>query len=293
MDWNDVVASLPRFGLAEREVGLYVAALRRGRATARELTRDAGVDRVLGYRILDRMRARGLMEVTAERPRRFAPLAPELLVERSLRERRNRLAEDEGIARELTERLSAAATPAPLGASRYQILTGTQPIYAYLQEIVGRAKERVDVMITYRSLRESLNHELEGRVGDFVRRGGRFRLLLEADPRWPATFSRFRKALQRFPNAEVRLAPVQPSRLTLGDASEALLFLVPELRDRGDEQVAVWTNEPGFVAGQRRYFEAAWKAGRRADAGPRRPTRGASRETARAPVATNGAVSPG
>jgi hypothetical protein len=142
------------------------------------------------------------------------------------------------------------------------------------------------VMLTYRSLRESLDHELETIVGGFVRRGGRFRLLLEADPRWPATYARFRTALQRFPNAEVRLLPVQPSRLTIGDGAEALLFLVPELRDRTSDQVAVWTNEPGFVAGQLSFFESAWRSGQTAlptPNGPRARSRAAKVMSAAAP----------
>src|SRR5271169_415672 len=106
MEWSELVASLARFGLPEREAKLYLAALRRGRATARELTRDATVDRVLGYRILDAMRAQGLMEVTAERPRRYAPLTPSALLDRDLRNRRTRLQEAETLAKELAEHLA-------------------------------------------------------------------------------------------------------------------------------------------------------------------------------------------
>ncbi|MFZ1022748.1 MAG: helix-turn-helix domain-containing protein, partial [Thermoplasmata archaeon] len=87
MEWRDLLTALNRFGIAEREAKLYLLLLSRGRATARDLTRESNVDRVLTYRTLDAMRARGLVQVTAERPRRYVPLPPRVLFERSLVER--------------------------------------------------------------------------------------------------------------------------------------------------------------------------------------------------------------
>jgi sugar-specific transcriptional regulator TrmB len=262
-EWNELVASLGRFGLSEREALLYLASLRRGRATARELTRDVGLDRVLGYRILDGLRARGVVEVTAERPRRFAPVDPRALVERDLRGRRATLANDERLGMGLAEALATAAAPAAAGAPRYQVLAGEGRVYDGLREMVERARERIDVMLTFRSLRSSLAHDLQGRVADFLRRGGHVRLLLEDDPRLRPTLARFRRSLRGNRRAEIRLLDPQPGRLTVVDGGEAVVFLVAAAPDRRVEEVAVWTDNPEFVSAQSQHFERSWAAARR------------------------------
>jgi sugar-specific transcriptional regulator TrmB len=259
-----LASSLTRFGLSDREAVLYLASLRRGRATARELTRDAQIDRVLGYRLLDAMRARGVMEITAERPRRYAPIPPAAFLERHLRGRRDSLASDEEFARELSVQLAAAAVATSDAAARYQVLSGPSNIYDYLGEMTERAREKIEVMLTFRSMRDSLDHDFGRKLGPFMARGGTFRLILESDPRLPPTLARFQRSIRRFPSVEIREMGPQPSRLTIVDGREALLFLVPESTDRGSDQVAVWTDHPGFVQGQRSYFHRAWLSAVRA-----------------------------
>ncbi|HZY69648.1 MAG TPA: helix-turn-helix domain-containing protein [Thermoplasmata archaeon] len=270
MEWNDAIAALGRFGLSEREAALYLVALRRGAATARELTGDARVERVLGYRLLDGMRARGLVLITAERPRRYTPLAPRLLLERNLHERRLRLGEDEKLSHRIAEELDGAAVTLTSAAARYQIVGGSRRAYDTLREMVGRAATSLDVMLTFRGLRESLDHGLGASVSPFVRKGGRVRLLLESDPRLPVALARFRRTVRRYPHVEIREVTPQPSRLTVVDRSEALLFVVPDLRDATTEQVALWTDHPAFVSGQSLVFERAWKSARAAPVKRRR-----------------------
>jgi sugar-specific transcriptional regulator TrmB len=258
MEWSDLVGTMARFGLEEREAKLYLAALRRGRATASELTKEAGVDRVLGYRLLDRLRSQGLMEVTAERPRRYAPVSPTTLVERDLRSRRRRLTEDEAIAREFVEHLATQVQSPTTGAPRYQLLVGATQVYDHLQDMVGRAREGIDVMLTFHSLRASIEQGLQARIGPFVSGGGRVRMILEGDPRLRPTLARFRKVSRRHGNAQFRERSPQPTRLTIVDGKEALVFLVSEARDHHGDEVAVWTDHPKFVGGQQIFFDRIW-----------------------------------
>jgi sugar-specific transcriptional regulator TrmB len=257
-DWKRLVDSLGRFGLAPREAAVYLALLRQGRATASELARASGVDRVLGYRILEAMRSQGLVEMTAERPRRYSPVAPATWFERVLRERRGSLAQDEALARELGRQLEGLARAETTGGPRYQVLVGEARIYDYLREMVGRARQEIAVMLTRRSLNESLRAGLQDEIGGFLRSGGAFRLIVEADPRVRLLELRLRRTVRRFPKAGFREVVEQPTRMTVVDRSEAIVFLVPEARDRGAEQAAIWSDSAPFVAGQRAYFETVW-----------------------------------
>ena len=258
MEWRDLLTSMGRFGFAEREAKLYFLLLRRGRATARDLTRDSQMDRVLAYRTLDAMRARGLVQVTAERPRRYVPIPPRVLFDRSLFERRRALDEDLSLAHELSERLPELTQSVVDGAPRFQVITGAAAVYPFLREMLRRTEHEAFVMITPKALRESAQFGVHEELPRLLKSGGCFRLIVERDPRVYGLVRRFLRARKGFPNAEVRGTDPQRARLTVIDGREALVFLVPEPGVRGVEEVAVWTDNRDFVGAQLAYFQAIW-----------------------------------
>lgn len=271
VEWGELVHSVEHFGLSERESILYLSLLRRGRATARELAGDVGVDRVLSYRLLDAMCARGIVEITVERPRRYAPVPPGQFFDRNLGERRRALANDERMAQELANRISRMAATKTNEAARFMVLSGNRAAYGYLREMMGRARKEVAVMITHRALRDSAEQGLPGAVLQLLRHGGRFRLIVEADPGVRPMLTRYLSALEKFPHGEVRYLAPQSARLTIVDRGEALVFLVPEARARGIEEVAMWTNTSEFVEGQLHQFNVVWEVAGRSVEPPRPP----------------------
>jgi sugar-specific transcriptional regulator TrmB len=259
MEFEELVGSVARFGLTDREARLYLALLRKGRASARELAHEAGLDRVLGYRMLDALRVRGVVEVTAERPRRYAAVPPRALFERSLRERATSLAQDETLATTLSETLPTLVRDLNDAAPRFQVLQGTPAIFAYLREMLRRAQEEVCAMVTHRALRGSVDYGLPVELPRLLKGGGRFRLIVESDPRVRNLVQRFAGVSRRHPLAELRQLSPQPTRLTIVDRAEAMLFLVPEARSGQIEELAVWTDNPAFVLGQLHYFNVVWE----------------------------------
>jgi sugar-specific transcriptional regulator TrmB len=263
VEWNELLTAMGRFGFAEREAKLYLLLLRRGRATARDLTRDSQIDRVLAYRTLDAMRSRGLVQTTAERPRRYVAIPPRVLFERSLFERRRGLEEDVALARELSERLPELTESVTQGGPRFQLITGAAAIYPYLREMLRRAQHEALVMITPKALRESAGFGLYEELPRLLKSGGKFRLLVEPDPRIVALIRRFEAASRRFPNSVVRAIAPQRARLTIIDQHEALVFLVPEADSTATDQIAVWTDTKDFVGAELAYFRAIWEHARR------------------------------
>lgn len=260
MDWSETVSTLGRFGLTEREADLYLALLRRGPATARELTKEPNLDRVLGYRLLEAMKERGVLQVTAERPRRFLPISPRLLVERVVRLRREALSQDEARGKELADRLPVLLQEAEAIPS-FQLLSGAPKLYPTLGEMVDRAQAEVCTLITRRALRDSLRFGLHHRIRALLERGGRFRLVVEEDPLLRRLLERFGRATRGFPRVEIRELSGQPTRMTVVDGREVLLYLVPETRD-GTEEMAIWTNLPAFARGHQSYFHGVWRRAR-------------------------------
>ncbi|MCI4353378.1 MAG: hypothetical protein L3K14_08390 [Thermoplasmata archaeon] len=258
MEWRELLTSMGRFGFTEREARLYLLLLRRGRATARDLTRDSQMDRVLAYRTLDAMRARGLVQVTTERPRRYVPIPARVLFDRSLFERRRALEEDLSLSHELSRRLPELTQSMTDGAPRFEVMTGVAAIYPYLKEMVRRSEREAMVMITPRALRESARFGLHEELPRLLKSGGSFRLIVGRDPRVDGLIRRFLRARKGFPRAEVRATESQRARLTVVDGREAMVFLIPEPGVRGVDEIAVWTDNPDFVGAQVAHFEAVW-----------------------------------
>lgn len=273
--WDELFSALGRFGFAERESRLYLLLLRRGAAKVSDLTKEVGVDRVHAYRLLDAMRSRGLVQTTAERPRRYVALPPHVLFERSLFERRRALEEDVLLAQELERRLPELTSELSVGAPRFQVLTGAASVYPFLKQMVERSKRSLDVMITPRAFRDSTRFGVSRALPPFLRTGGRLRMVVELDPRIEAFVRRLRVARRKFPGIAARGLLEQRARLTIADGREAIVFLVPETGRGTVEETAVWTDNPDFVRAQQGQFDAVWNVARELPTGsPRGRARG-------------------
>src|SRR3972149_10895532 len=75
MRLSDATSALERIGLSHYEALVFVNLARAGAATAREIARATGVNRVQTYRALEGLEGRGLVEVTLDRPKRYAARA--------------------------------------------------------------------------------------------------------------------------------------------------------------------------------------------------------------------------
>jgi sugar-specific transcriptional regulator TrmB len=259
MERAELLRLLGRFGLNEREASLYLHLLRAGSLPAGQIARELGTDRVVTYRTLDSLRARGVLRTTAERPRRYAAIPPRSLLDQNLHERQDRLTQDTSISNELVEEMSRQGGAPEHGAPSFQLLTSHKSIYPHLREILRRAQSTVDVMITTQGLQSSIDHGVAEEVTRFLRADGRFRLLVESDPRVRPLLRRFVATRHRHPRVEVRQLYPQPARVTIVDRREVLIFPVPGTDREGGDEIAVWTNNPEFLRSQTLYFDAFWE----------------------------------
>ncbi len=259
MDRQQLIQALARFGLNDREAQLYLALVQRGPSTAPEVARASTADRVVTYRALDALRARGMVTVTAERPRKYVPVAPRSLFDQHLESRRAGIAEDEKLAAVLTELLPVGSVGGGRGAPQFLVLPGAQGIYPLLREMVKRAQTSLSVMITHHGLRRSVEYGIASEFPRFLRDGGRARLIVEADPRARPTLQSYLRAGRRFPGLEVRQLYPQTARVTVVDEREVLVFPVPNGHVRGVQEVAIWTDNPDFIRSQTLYFDGMWE----------------------------------
>src|SRR5207244_11493041 len=136
--------ALQRIGQSRYEALVFVSLARAGATTAGDVARASGVNRVQTYRALDGLEARGLVEVTLDRPRRYAARALNDVFQMNADEKRSELERMDEVRKALLEawpRLSGRTRERP--SVRLQVIKGRGQIYRTLREFVAEAKEEV------------------------------------------------------------------------------------------------------------------------------------------------------
>src|SRR6266699_947809 len=91
MNLSESSEALERVGLSRYEALVFVNLDRSGAVKAGELARARGVNRVQTYRALESLESSGLVEVTIDRPRRYAARAIDDVFEMIAEEKRAEL----------------------------------------------------------------------------------------------------------------------------------------------------------------------------------------------------------
>lgn len=257
MNVREARQALVEIGLTSRESALFVHLVLQGASTAAELARASGIHRVQTYRLLDQLQARGLVEVTLERPRRFAAVAIREVFDRLAEEKRRELDALEAMREGMLKawrRLAGRKRTETL--AKIQILRGRPQIYRLLRRLVDEAREEVLAFTTSKGLQRSYRGGINQALVAAMERGVRARLLADLQPANAALLAR---VAERVP---LRHLESQRGRFTVVDRSSVLAFLVQdEATIRGEGEVAMWTNSPDFVKAQVQLFEQAWASG--------------------------------
>src|SRR2546430_14198723 len=137
MKISEASEALQRIGLSRYEALVFVNLARAGATTAGDVARASGVNRVQTYRALEGLEARGLVEVTLDRPRRYAARAINEVFDMIAEEKRSELEKLDEVRKTVLEawpKLSRRTRGAP--SVRRQVIKGRALIYCTLQPFV-------------------------------------------------------------------------------------------------------------------------------------------------------------
>src|SRR2546426_12665558 len=97
MKISEASEALQRIGLSRYEALVFVNLARAGAATAGDVARASGVNRVQTYRALEGLEARGIVEVTLDRARQYAARAINGVFDTIADEKRSELEKLDGV----------------------------------------------------------------------------------------------------------------------------------------------------------------------------------------------------
>jgi len=108
---EDALAALEALGLTGKESRAYVAIVRNGASTARDVSAGLSLAYPAVYRILHSLLAKGWIEVGRERPSRYRARNPKIVAEETRRARVAALAEATASASALVDQLNTKTAP--------------------------------------------------------------------------------------------------------------------------------------------------------------------------------------
>ncbi len=251
-------------GVPERAARLYLQSCRAGPQTASELARLAAVNRVEAYRLIESLVAEGLLNATGTRPKRFAALPPDRLLDRwisSTAERLRGLEHDR--SRILSDWEEGRVEVDEDDPRKFTVLDGREAIRKFLRKRLGTATREVLVLATASWLSAMIDGGIDRALGDARARGVPVRLVTEV---LPANLPEAKHIASR---ATLRHTPASvPNRAVVVDGAGALVFVSGDdgLGGAPEEPVALWSSEPTFVALARDSHRRLWRTAETAEA---------------------------
>ena len=247
---------LEQLGLSPAEAQAYLALLRNGPLSVREIASVIGAGRTGAYPILYALVERGLVEGGAGYASRFIAVAPEQALPNLVARRRESLFSDERIAESLVRDLASMIDEAaPTGDSDVQVLRSPRLVAERFTRLQREARREVDVFIKAPFFAPLGNPDEQ----DVLARGVRCRGLYEEAVLESEHVAPYLRAWQER-GEEIRLYPGElPMKLALFDSTVAIMPL-EQTGDRG--LVTMVIRHPSLGALIRVAFEALWERGR-------------------------------
>jgi sugar-specific transcriptional regulator TrmB len=255
---------LTEHGVPEKGARVYLAACRAGPQTASELARLSAVNRVEAYRFITQLTADGLLNATGGRPRRFAALPPEELIDRWIHRASDRLrALEAGREKVLADWEEGRTAFDEHDPRKFAVLEGRGTIDRFLLKRIGTAEHQLLLSASGFSLPGFIEGGIDRALREAAGRGVKVRIVSEVHPANLGDAKHFAS----FAELRHSSAPIT-NRAVVVDRGGALVYVSGEegLGRTGEEQVALWSSSPMFVQLARDYHKRLFVPATRSEA---------------------------
>jgi|SRR5579871_5960964 len=274
---DPITGVLVHLGLSVHEAQMFRSLLEGGPSTARAAIEHSELDRATGYRILSRLRARGLVTASGYRPQRFSALDASKLLERVTAFWRDeielhRVLRDQFLApfappREVapmttgTVPAAPAAMPAaPRASTRFTPVPGIVRIARQLTESIDNSKEEIGGLLRPHLIPEPYRGRVRASIAAALRRGVRVRIAVDYHP---PELDFLSDLLHENPELgsglEIRFFAPQLARLLIVDRRIAMRCIHSALTSSMGPDLGILSDDFEFVRMQSGRFQSTWR----------------------------------
>lgn len=258
-DELEMIARLYKYGLTPLQSKALIALLRAGPSSAKDLSRNLGVNRVDVYRVLNNMKKRGLVELTLESPTIFSAVPPNQAIMTLLEEEEERFRKLKSNARDvltLLKGIRAESTQHYVNRDEsptFKILSGKRLFEIWRKMLQSAEDEVVAVWSEF-----GLNYQSErGFMEPYIScvdRGVKVRVITSITPENAPNARRY----ARIVNLRHASSTSSSLRYLIIDKAETSISasVVPPSPD--ESLKSIWTNSGAFIEALKHEFEQMW-----------------------------------
>lgn len=254
--FNEDTKLLTRLGLTELQAQVYLTLAKMDKATLRDLSSAAKIDRANVYRVINRLSELNLIEKLLATPTIFRalPLADgiKMLLEKKDQEHN----EIKAKTRELLSHCKKASQDTLSDdVSQFSLVPDGRWTKRKVAEMINSNHETHDILI-YWSDFKSQTKEVTSMWTKVLLRGVKVRIIvfLEKNERLPRSIL----CLRSYPHFKVRKASTPPKvTLSIIDGRETFISVTPSISPRG--KPGLYVHNHGVVGLVQDYFDLAWR----------------------------------
>ena len=252
------VDALTSLGLTVLQARVYVALVKSGSLTIKEISKTAGVARQDLYRITSELQELGLIEKVITTPTEFRAIELTFGVSLLLNRVQKKETETREKAVELMQRLKDRNAKA--------ISEEKEPLFIMIPEKETIARKTIQALenaqtsmvsvISWRKFSDLMFNAEKFRLGRALKRGVKIRFITEK-PEGAKQMPKKVETYKKKYSLGVRyLATAPPAHVALFDKKE--VFINTSTKDGLTETPLLWSNSPSLVAVVHDYFEILW-----------------------------------
>jgi sugar-specific transcriptional regulator TrmB len=273
---DPMTGTLVHLGLSVHEAQMFRSLLEGGPSTARSAIEHSKLDRATGYRILSRLRARGLVTASGYRPQRFVALDASKLLDRVSAFTRDeielhRVVRDQlqlqfGGVREPNGNLAVThPAPAPVPSlmrppAKFQLVPGIDRVGRQMLESIEQSREEIGALLRPHLIPEPLRARVRQSLANALRRGVRVRIAVDYHP---PELDFLSELLHDYPEAgpalEIRFFAPQLARLMVIDRRVAMRCIQSALTTSMGPDLGILSDDFEFVRMQTGRFQSTWR----------------------------------
>jgi DNA-binding PadR family transcriptional regulator len=262
---ESVKNALRNFGLTEKEAEVYIFLAKRGALKSGQISKQLKKNKGQVYRILSRLKEKGVVEATLEFPTRYSAVPLEKTINAFIKSRREEISLVERTKQELLrdwEKISKIEVE--LTSDKFTIIEGSKKIYRKIMEMVEKTKSKFSAASTISDLvRTEQFGVFDSIYAHPLRYAINFRFLTELDKQNLKAIKLLKPKLETGLNVKARnpeLGLASFPRMAIKDDEEILFFISPKekMRDKPSE-VCIHTNCGSLVQAFTSVFEDMWR----------------------------------
>jgi sugar-specific transcriptional regulator TrmB len=247
---------LTRLGLTELQAQIYLILARMDKATLRDLSVAAKVDRANVYRVINRLQELNLIEKLLATPTIFRALPLNEGLKMLLEKKDQEHNEIKAKTRDMLSRYKKVSQDA-VGedVSQFILVPDGRLTKRKVAEMIDSNQKSHDILIYWADFKSQAKAVASMWTKVLVR-GVKVRIIvfLEKNEKLPSSVL----CLRRYPYFEVRKASAPPKvTLSIIDGREILISVTPSISPRG--KPGLYVNNHGVVGLVEEYFELAWR----------------------------------